>query len=409
MSTDNGPESSGGLKRVLGLTSLVLYGLGIIIGAGIYVLIGAVVARAEGFATLSFILAGGLAVLTGLSYAELSTRYPEAAGAAAYVRQAFDSDLFGKITGLAVAVMGITAAASITRGGVFYLQHLVPLSAPVAGGAVIIIFTALACYGVVESVMAAALMSIIEIGGLLLVIAAGVSAMPGLGEGISMIPDSLSAWGGVGAGAFLAFFAFAGFENLANMAEEARDVRRVLPKAILLAICISAALYIAVLIVALTIVPLNQLSGADAPLMLIVNKAPWLPLGLFSVIAVIATLNGVLIEIIMLSRLTYGMARRRWLPASLAKVHPTRQTPVIATLIIGAIVFTLTVAVPFGTLARAVSGILLMIFFTVNLALWRLQRTDPRPELSFTAPRWTAPAGAVSCLLMIIAEVSGGL
>jgi len=245
MSADIEPESGGGLKRALGLTSLVLYGLGIIIGAGIYVLIGEVVARAGGLSILSFILAGGLAVLTGLSYAELSSRYPEAAGAAAYVRQAFGSDLFGKITGLAIAVMGVAAAASITRGGVVYLQPLVPLSAPVAGGLVIVIFTALACYGVVESVMAAALMSIIEIGGLLLVVTAGASAMPGLGDGISMIPDSISAWGGVGGGAFLAFFAFAGFENLANMAEETRDVKRVLPKAILFALGISTALYIA--------------------------------------------------------------------------------------------------------------------------------------------------------------------
>lgn len=403
----NKPSGSNGLSRSLGLTSLVLYGMGTIIGAGIYVLAGEVAAEAGMAAPLSFLFAGVLAALTALSYAELSARHPEAAGAAAYVRHGFRSEILGRVTGVAIGLIAVVSAASIARGGVGYLVELIPLfTAPVAGGLIVALFIVLACWGVRESVMVAATMTVAEIAGLLLVITAGAPDLAALPARLpEMAPDSALAWAGIGGGAFLAFFAFTGFENLAVMAEETRDVTRVLPKAILLAIGFTTVLYMTVLVVAVLAVAPADLAASQAPLAEVTDKAGWLEREIFLLVAIIATLNGVLIEIMMVSRLTYGMANRGWLPRALAVVHPVRRTPMRATLVMGAVVMVLTVAVPFEALVRITSALILMVFVAVNLALWRLHRSEPRADLPLRAPSWAPPVAAASCLVLMVIEI----
>ena len=161
------------LQRVLGTPLLVFYGLGVIIGAGIYVLVGTVIGAAGEAAPWAFILAGMLAGLTGLSYSELAVRFPEAAGAAAYVKEAFRSDRLSQLTGLAVAAVVVVSSASIARGSIGYVQVFFPWPGPLIAGFVVLVFTAVACLQVRESVGLAAVMTIIEIGGLLMVLAAG--------------------------------------------------------------------------------------------------------------------------------------------------------------------------------------------------------------------------------------------
>lgn len=394
------------LKRAIGLTGLVLYGMGTIIGAGIYVLVGEVAGEAGMAAPAAFLLAGALAALTGLSYAELAARYPEAAGAAAYVRQAFGSNALGVITGVVVCAIGIIASASLARGGVGYLLPLLDVPAPIAGAIVVVIFSAIACYGVVESVTVAAALSVVEIGGLIAVFALGAPALEALpGRWSEMIPAGREIWIGVGAGAFLAFFAFAGFENLVTMAEETRDQARTVPRAIVLAIALTTVIYMSVVVVAVLAVAPSDLAGSTAPLCLIVDCTGWAPGRLFPAVALTATLNGVLIEIVMAARVLYGMARRGWLPEVLGRVHPTRRTPMAATLTIGGLILVLTAAVPFEGLVRATSGLLLVVFLGVNLGLARLHRTAPNPDLKFHAPRWTPLLGAASCAALIVAEL----
>jgi len=397
------------LKRTLGLTMLTLYGLGTIIGAGIYVLVGAVAARAGMAAPLSFLVAGVLATFTGLSYAELGQRLPEAAGAAAYAREGFKSAWMGRLTGFATLLVALVAAASVARGGAGYLLEIIDIPLPVASGAVILVFTFLAAWGVKESVFIAAAMTVIETIGLVIVVAVGGDALGDLPARMpEMWPhaawDGAGAWGGVMAGAFLAFFAFAGFENIVNMAEETHNVERTLPRAVVLSILISAGLYMLVVTIAVLLVTPQDLAVSDAPLCEVVDCSRG-AMGAFAPIALIATLNGVLIEIVLMARVAYGMARRGWLPKALARVHANRRTPLFATVLVGGVVFALTTAVEFEPLARFTSAMLLLIFVVVNLSLIRLKRHQPDAVLTLRIPLWVPVIGAASSVVLLLAEI----
>jgi len=393
------------LKRALGLTSLTLYGLGTIIGAGIYVLIGAVAGRSGMAAPVAFLMAGVLAAFTGLSYAELGQRLPEAAGAAAYAREGFKSHVMGRITGFATLAVALVAAASVARGGAGYLLTMIDIPLPLASGGVIVLFTLLAAWGVKESVYAAAAMTVLEIGGLVIVVWVGGPALADLGVRLpEMWPTDQAAWLGVMGGAFLAFFAFAGFENIVNMAEETKDVGRTLPRAVLLSIVVSAVLYMLVILVAVLSIAPDDLAASDAPLCLVVDCEKS-TMAFFAPIALIATLNGVLIEIVLMARVAYGMARRGWLPQFMSDVHPARRTPLKTTLLVGVIVFTLTTLVEFEILAKATSAILLFVFLVVNVSLMRLKRRDPGTELAFRVPAWSPLVGAISSIVLLAAEV----
>lgn len=397
------------LKRALGLTSLTLYGLGTIIGAGIYVLVGAVAARAGMAAPLSFLVAGVLATFTGLSYAELGQRLPEAAGAAAYAREGFRSSWMGRLTGFATLIVALVAAASVARGGAGYLLHIIDIPLPVASGLVIFVFTLLAAWGVKESIFIAAAMTVIETVGLIIVVAVGGDA---LGDLPARLPEmwpsatwnGTDAWSGVMAGAFLAFFAFAGFENIVNMAEETHNVERTLPRAVVLSIVISAVLYMLVVTIAVLVVTPGILAASDAPLCEVVNCDRG-TMAAFAPIALIATLNGVLIEIVLMARVAYGMARRGWLPKRLAQVHAGRRTPLLATLLVGGIVFALTITVEFEPLARLTSAMLLLIFLVVNLSLIQLKRRQPNAQLTLRIPLWVPMMGSLSSVVLLTAEI----
>jgi basic amino acid/polyamine antiporter, APA family len=385
---------------------LVLYGLGVIIGAGIYVLVGTIAATAGGAAPWSFVLAGILAAMTGLSYAELAGRFPEAAGAAAYIKEAFGSDALSRLTGLAVAAVVIVTTASIARGSVGYLQPFLPWPDIVIAAALVALFTGVACLGVRESVGLAAMMTMVEIAGLLLVIAAGSPALSSAPDRISdLLPNGTSdAWAGIVAGGFLAFFAFIGFENLANMAEEAREAERSLPRAILLSLALSALLYVVVTVVVVLALSCDELASSPAPLLAVAGQADWFSPRLFTGIAVLAVANGVLLQLIMLGRLLYGMARRGWLPISLASVGRQLRAPVRATLLGGAITFVLTVALPFISLVSVTSTITLLVFAGVNLALWRLHRSGRRTR-GFRVPKLIPPFAALANVALVIAQI----
>lgn len=395
------------LRRVLGTPLLIFYGLGVIIGAGIYVLVGTVIGAAGAAAPWAFVLAGALAGLTGLSYAELAVRFPEAAGAAAYVKEAFGSDRLSQLTGLAVAAVVVVSTASIARGSIGYVQVFLPLPGAAIAGGVVLLFTAVACLGVRESVGMAAVMTAIEVGGLLLVLAAGWQLLGGAPVRLDeLVPAAPAAWAALVSGAFLAFFAFIGFENLANMAEEARDPERSLPRAILASLGISAVLYAAVTAVAILAVPAAELAASAAPLLLMARHAAWFSPEVFSAIAIVAVANGVLIEIVMLGRLLYGMARRGLLPRALGAVASRQRTPVRATILGGAVIFVLTVTLPFVSLVVVSSTITLLVFAVVNVALWRLQTLRPRSS-GFRVPRAIPPIAAVANVALAAAQLLG--
>lgn len=402
------PHGSATLNRSLGLWLLVFYGLGSIIGAGIYVLVGAVAGIAGVAAPLAFVIAGAVAALTGLSYAELSARFPEAAGAAVYVKEAFGSDALSRLVGFAVVAVGCFLAASLSHGAVGYLKTFVTVADLPAAGAIVVGFTVIACIGVAHSLTVAAVMTAIELVGLAIVIGAGAPGLTGLGEALpQMFPRDPGMMAGVAAGAFLAFFAFLGFEDIVNMAEETIAPARTLPRAILLSITLSTLAYAVVTVVAVLAVPVEALAESRAPLELVVQGANWVPRGTLAAIALVAITNGILITMVMLGRILYGMARRGWLPASLAHVSYLTRTPLRSTAIAGVMVLALTLGVGFIDLVTATSGINLAVFAIVNLALWHLHRTRPVPATGFRTPSWTPPVAAALTMVLIGLEFFG--
>ncbi len=393
---EDGAPSGAGLRRVLTFWPLVLYGMGVIVGAGIYVALAAVMARAGPAAPIAFLLAGLSAGLTGLCYADLAGRFPQAAGAAAYVRLGFNSDFLGLLVGAATTFAVATAAAAIAHGAVQFLVNLVPVSPLLLTGALVAAFTCVAAAGVRSSVGIAAAAGVIEIAGLLAAIAAGLMTAPEYHRP-DIVPTSFTEWRAALAGAFIAFFAFIGFETLANMAEETKNPRSTVPLSILVAVAASIILYVGVALAAV----LAGQGGANPLLALFEGSTA----RVFAVLAFVAVANGVLVEIMMLSRLFYGMANTGQLPAWLAAVNPRTRTPAVATLTAGVIVLAAAVLLPFESLLVLTNAVALGIFLLVDLALVLIHRREPTPVGSFVAPRWVPPAAALVSAALLAAEI----
>jgi basic amino acid/polyamine antiporter, APA family len=383
------------LRRVLTFWPLLFYGLSVIVGAGIYVAIGAVIGRAGAAAPLSFLLAGIAAAATGLCYAELANRFPEASGAVSYVKHGFGSYALAQLTGAALTLAVAIAAASIARGATHYLVVLLPLAPSLLTMILVGSFTAIALSGVRVSVGLAAAMGFIEIAGLLAAMIAGLVAAPAF-HMAGMVPSDLAGWRGAISGAFIAFFAFIGFETLANLAEEVKDPHRTVPRGILGAVSASVVLYVAV---AAAAVLADRTVGNP-----LIGLFSGTGASVFAAIGGIAVANGVLVEIVMLARLFYGMARNRQLPAILGRVHPRMQTPVLATLLAGTIVLAAVLLVPFEQLLTLTNAITLAVFALVDLALWRVQRNGTAVAQGMTVPRWIPPLGVALSVALMLAE-----
>jgi amino acid transporter len=401
------PEKPLALRRTLGFWVLFFYGIGIIVGAGIYVLVGAVAAKAGMSAPLAFLVAGVLAALTGLSYAELVTRMPEASGAVAYVHAAARHPALAWIVGLAVLLIAIASGASIARGSHGYVQRFLDVPDWLPGAALVCVFTGIACLRVEMGARLAALFGALELGGLFFAMAMGADALGDApGRAGELVPHGLAAWQGLAAGAFLAFFAFMGFESLANMAEEARDVARTLPRAIVAAIGAAAALYGLVALIAVLAVPLATLAGSTAPLCLLLDRAG-IPCGRgFAAVALIALSNGIIVELMLVGRILYGMARRRLVPGWFGAVNAKSRVPVRATLAGGAAMLLLVVAIPFEALAGATSALTLAVFCAVNVSLAVLKWRDraagaKRPPVR--VPMAVPVLGALACAGLLAA------
>ena len=391
------------LKRALSLPLVTFYGLGNILGAGIYVLVGKVVAHAGIFAPVSFLVAALLACLSAFAYAELAARFPLSAGEAVYVQEGIGIRSVSALVGLLIILAGIVSAATILRGFTGYLQVFLPVHDMAALLVLVILLGGLAAWGISESVLVAAFITVIEIIGLLLII--GVAA-PGLALARPVAADfspllEIGTWQGIFVGGFLAFYAFIGFEDMVNVAEEVQDPRRNLPRAILIALTVSSLLYFLVALAAVSSVPGEQLAASDAPLAFMYAYVTGREPVLITIISMFAVINGALIQIIMASRVCYGMSRKRWLPAVFAKVHTVTRTPVIATLSVALLVLIMALWLPLETLAKATSYFLLVVFSLINLSLWRLKRHGPHPAGVICVPYWVPVTGFFASTIFV--------
>lgn len=394
------------LARRLGPGLLTLYGVGTTIGAGIYVLIGEVAALAGAWTPMAFVLAAVLAGLTALSFTELSARMPRSAGEALYVREAFASERLSLLVGLMVAAAGMISAASVVVGGVGYLRTLVAVPEAPAILVLCLVLGGLAVWGIAESTVAAAVLTLVEIGGLALVIFTGVTSggQSGLPVDEILIPRSPFPMVGVFAGAVLAFYAFIGFEDIVNVAEEVTDPAKTMPRAIVATLLIAGGLYLAVSVTALAVLPLAELAGAEAPLALVYAAGGGDP-RILGAIAVLATVNGVLVQMVMASRVLFGLSRQGSLPEFLGRVNPRTHTPIIATALVVAVILVLALLFPIATLAGTTSLVTLAVFALCNLALWRLKQRGPGPADAPNLPVWLPVIGAVVSLAVLAVEI----
>lgn len=383
------------LQPRLGLGLLTAYGVGVMVGAGIYVLVGTVIGQAGIWTPLAFLLAGLVALFSALSYAEFSTRLPEAAGQAAYVEKGFSSRGLGILAGLAIALTGTVSGAAVLRGGVGYLTVFVDWPEPLLIVLIGVVLVAIAIVGVLESLALIAILTLIEVAGLMAVVIAGFIAPPGPDwSGLADWPAPSAA--GIAAAISLSVFAFIGFEDLTNMAEETLEPTRAMPRAILLALFITSALYILVSLAAVRAASHAALASSEQPMALVWETATGRSAGFLSAIAVAAALNGVLAQIVMAARVLFGLGRRSQLLKPCAQAHPSFGTPARATLLVGAAMLAAALLLPVETLAEAAAMVLLAVFALVNGALIRLHRREP--EAPFRVAAWIPWVGLVLAL-----------
>jgi APA family basic amino acid/polyamine antiporter len=400
------PRPPATLKRTLSLPLLTFYGVGSILGAGIYVLIGKVAGTAGMYAPIAFGIASLLAVFTAFSYAELSARYPESAGEAVYVEEGLRLRPLTIVVGLAVVSVGIVSHAAMANGVVGYIRELVDLPPWLIVATFVLALGALAAWGISESTAAAAAITVIETAGLLLIIWATRENLADVPARLPELvpPADAETWLGILSGAFLAFYAFIGFEDMINVAEEVRNPSFTLPAAILSALAFTALLYFIVSLAAVLSLPPQELGRSDAPLALLYQTTTGHGATVISVVSILAVVNGALIQIIMASRVLYGMSRRGWLPRALGTVNRRTRTPLNSTILVTGCILVLALWLPLVALAKLTSLITLSIFAVVNLALWRTKRRAPAPGVT-VYPAWIPGTGFVVSAVFVLFQI----
>lgn len=377
--TPDPSQPPGQLNRTLTLPLLVFYGVGVTIGAGIFALIGEILAVSGDQAPLAFLVAGVIAGVTGLSYMQLVRRFPRAGGEAVFVTYALGGG-FGRVAGFGVVVTGTISSAVVSLAFGGYVGSLTGLPTIVGALMILALVALVASFGVRESVLLAAGVTLIEVGTLIVVAIFGLPKLvdaPVLSTVFTASDEGLAS--PILAGAVVAFFAFIGFEDIANMAEETVDPRRTAPRAIAWTLGISIVVYVVLASIAIVLPERALIVDSDAPMATLFEAISGRGADVVATVASLAMTNGILVQIVMASRVLYGMANERLLPAPLAplgQVHPRRQTPVRATLAVCSVVAVLVSLVPLGQLARITSLVTLGVFSLVNLALFTIGRRE---------------------------------
>jgi amino acid transporter len=411
--TSGAPAKQPELKRVMGPWLLLLFIVGDILGTGIYALTGQVAKQVGGMVWLPFVVAFVVALMTAFSYLELVTKYPRAAGAALYTHRAFGIHFVTFIVAFAVMSSGITSASTASRAFAANFAQSFGLDLSGTAGITLLglgfmtLVAAVNFRGVGESVKANVVLTCVELTGLLIIIIIGFWAI-GLGQGdvsrafeFKTSPDTSFIWPVIAA-TTLAFFAMVGFEDSVNMAEETKDPTRIFPKILLAGLFITGIVYVLVSISAITLVSPEELGQGETPLLKVVQAgAPNFPVWIFGFITMFAVANSALINMLMASRLVYGMSREHVLPAALGLVHRTRLTPYVAILFTTLLAFMLITFVgEIPALGGTTALLLLGVFTVVNIAVLVL-RKDTVSHSHFRTPTIVPVLGAITCAFLV--------
>ncbi|MBD1926407.1 amino acid permease [Trichocoleus sp. FACHB-90] len=397
------------LKRVFGLPTLVIYGVGDILGAGIYAVIGKIAGLSGSLVWASFLTSMIVAALTALSYAELGNRVPQSGGVASFIHRAFRRDWLSILVGWLMFCTCLVSMATLSKAFAGYLNAFAP--AIPYWLIILALFAGLAFVnfrGMQESSALNIFCTALEVSGLVIVIVVATLFLIGNPAGAanpipSPVPNAPAVgWIAVVQGAALAFYAFIGFEDIVNVSEEVKNPQRNVPRAILLSLGIAGVVYVLVSWLAVQVLSSAELAASNAPLLDVVQRSqPNFPAVVFSLIALFAVLNTALLNFVTASRLLYGMSREGLLPAWLGKLHPRRATPYRTLLVILPLVIFLALAFPLAFLAGTTSTLILAMFSLVNISLLVIKRREPRTE-GFQVPS-AIPALALFSNLFLIA------
>jgi APA family basic amino acid/polyamine antiporter len=369
------------LRRSLGLLETTVGGVGIILGAGIYVLVGEVAGQAGNALWLSFMTAAVMACLVGLTYAELASALPRAGADYEYTRRALGQRA-AFVVGWLIVIGNLVAAAAVALGFASYLAEFWDAGRRPIAAAILVVATLVAFSGVRQSVWLAAVLTLVEAAGLLIIIAIG---LPHVGE-VGLL-DAKGGAPGIFSGTALVFFAYIGFEQIATLSEETRDAARVIPRAMLLSVAVTTALYLLVAIAAVSVLGWEALSEADAPLAAVAaerfgDRAS----DLLAAIALFSTGNTVLLVLVAASRLIYGMATGGSLPRFLAWVHPGARTPARAIALCLLVSIGFAMSGDIALVAGATNFAVFVGFAAVSLSLIVLRYTQPGLPRPFRLP-----------------------
>jgi APA family basic amino acid/polyamine antiporter len=400
---DKGTVPAPSLKRELGIAEVTLAGIGIILGAGIYALLGTAAGMAGNAVWLSFIVSAIVALFTCLSYAELSSMFPDASAEYEYTLHAFGKQT-AFVIGWLIIFSGIVGASTVAIGFGGYLGALIPISEIAGAIGIIIVLSLILVYGVRESTLIASVFTLVEAGGLVLIIIAGI---PWLGRADYFLMPAGA--GGVLSAAALVFFAYMGFEEMVKFSEETSDPTRVIPKALILAITLSIILYVLVAVSCVSVVGWEALSSSPAPFVTVAAAAWGTDASVaFLVIALFATSNTVLLMLLAASRISFGMSRSNALPGPLAYIHPRLRTPVIAIVVVMALSILFTFFKNIGFVANITNFLLFVTFIVINATLillrYRMPGYNPRFRVPFNpAGVPVLPVlGILTCLFLIL-------
>ena len=399
----NAPPAT--LRRAITLPLLVFYGLSVTIGAGIYVLVGATAAQAGIYAPMSFLLAALVMLFSASSFSELSGRHPQSAGEAAYVEAAFRLPSLTVITGGLMLLAATVSASAIAIGCAGYVATLVPVPLWTIISVTVLLSGFIAAWGIVESVRFAAVLTLIEVMGLVVVIGAGLWQQPQIVQELPKVFPALTdtpTLTAIAMTSLLAFFAFIGFDGMVSIIEETENPARNMPLGIFITLAIVTLLYFSVTAIGVLLLPLEELGASTAPISLLFERFTGISPIAITFIAIGATLNGIVIQTILASRILYGMASVGRLPKALATLNARTRTPLIATCLVTGGTLFFALFFPIDILAERTSQVVLAVFILINLSLLRIKwRCDPAPQGIFIAPAIVPLIGLVSCAAML--------
>ncbi|MFC2143674.1 APC family permease, partial [Candidatus Aenigmatarchaeota archaeon] len=369
------------LKRELGLFETTLAGIGIILGAGIYVLVGKAAGLTGTSVWMSFFFASLVAAFTGLSYAELSSLFPRAGAEYVYTKKAFGRTL-AFLVGWAIILSGIFASTTVALGFAGYFSSLFGGSVILISFVLVLILSFTIFYGIKQSTWIAIVFTLIEAAGLVIII---FISIPYFGS-VDYFQMSAGFKGMFSAGALI-FFAFLGFEQITRLSEETKKPKRVIPRALIISIVITTIFYVLVAISVVSVLSPQELAQSSSPLAdvaaFILGPEAFIVL---SIVALFSTANTVLLEMLATSRIVYGMADFGSFPRSLSRIHKKTRTPWVA--IIAVMIFTILFlfAGNIEQIASITDFALFVTFAMINLVAIVLRYKLPKMKRSFRIP-----------------------